>query len=79
MTTKSISSAFSNYKKKKDLEKIRTIKIQKLEDKNLILKERKELKNWEERLSKESNKIKLNEEDLRNKEEKLKLKKISKN
>ena len=33
LTTKSISNAFSNYKKNKRLNKIRTIKLQKLEDK----------------------------------------------
>ena len=44
LTTKSLSSAFSNYKKNKELEKIKEIKLQKLEEKNLILKERKDLK-----------------------------------
>ena len=74
MTTKSISSAFSNYKKNKELEKIRIIKLQKIEEKNEILKERKDLKIWEERLNKESNKIKLHEEELRLKEKDIKLK-----
>ena len=37
LTTKSISNAFSNYKKNKELNKIRTIKLQKLEDKNKSL------------------------------------------
>ena len=57
ITTKSISSAFSSYKKNKELEKIRLIKLQKIEEKNQILRERKDLRSWEERLSKESNKI----------------------
>ena len=57
LTTKSISNAFSNYKKNKELEKIRIIKLEKLEEKNQILKERKDLKLLEERLNKESNKL----------------------
>ena len=71
LTTKSISSAFTNYKKNKELEKIRIIKLQKLEEKNQVLKDRKNLKNWEERLNKESNKIKINEDELRIKEKKI--------
>ena len=71
LTTKSISSAFTNYKKQRELEKIRLIKLQKLEEKNQILKERKDLKSWEERLNKESNKIKIYEDDLRAKEKKI--------
>ena len=74
LTTKSISSAFTNYKKNKELEKIRVIKLQKIEEKNEILKERKDLKIWEERLNKESNKIKLHEEELRLREKDIKLK-----
>ena len=65
ITTKSLSNAFSNYKKNKELSKIKAIKLQKLEEKNQFLKERKDLKLWEERLNKESNKIRLNEEELR--------------
>ena len=38
------------------------------------IKERKELKAWEERLNKESNKIKLNEDELRNREKDIRLK-----
>ena len=71
LTTKSISGAFSNYKKRKELEKIKITKLQKIEDKNQILRERKDLKNWEERLSKESAKIRLNEEDLRLREKEI--------
>ena len=59
LTSKSLGSVLSNYKKNKELEKIKTIKLQKLEEKNQILKERKDLKIWEERLIKESNRIKL--------------------
>ena len=40
-TTKSISSVLSNYKKNKELNKIKAIKLQKLEDKNNISKEKK--------------------------------------
>ena len=72
-TTKSISSAFSNYKKNKELEKIRIIKLQQIEEKNLILKERKELKSFEERLNKESTKIRLNEEELKIRENEIKI------
>ena len=39
-TTNSISSAFSNYKKNKELNKIKAIKLQKLEERNSLLKER---------------------------------------
>ena len=70
---KIVSSAFSNYKKNKEQNKIKAIKLQKLEEKNSILKEKKELKIWEERLNKESNKIKLSEEELRIKERELKV------
>ena len=38
-TTKSISAAISNYKKNKEQNKIRAIKLQKLEDRNSYLKE----------------------------------------
>ena len=36
LTTKSLSNALSNYKKNKELEKIKIIKLQKLEEKNEI-------------------------------------------
>ena len=70
LTTKSISSAFIKYKKNRELEKVKVIKLQKLEEKNQILKERKDLKSWQDRLNKESNKIKINEEDLKYREKK---------
>ncbi len=76
ITTKSFSNALSNYKKNKELEKIKIIKLQKLEEKNEILKEKKDLKVWEERLTKESNKIKLIEEELGNKDKELKTKEL---
>ena len=57
-----LSKAFSNYKKNKELNKIKAIKLEKLKEKNQILKDRKELKAWEERLVKESNKLKQNED-----------------
>ena len=71
LTTKSLSNVISNYKKNKELEKIKNIKLQKLEEKNKIIKEKKELKIWEDRLNKESNKIKFNEDALRTKEKEL--------
>ncbi len=46
ITTKSLSSAFSNYKKNKELSKIKAIKLQKLEEKSQFFKERKDLRIW---------------------------------
>ena len=43
LTTKSIGKAFTNYKKNKELQKIRLIKLQKLEEKNQISKEKKDV------------------------------------
>ena len=62
LTTSSLSSALSNYKKKKEQEKIKAIKLQKLEERNSYQKEKRELKLWEDRLNKESSKIRSNEE-----------------
>ena len=46
-STKSfLSNAISNYKKNKELNKIKAIKLEKLQEKNQILKERKDLKIW---------------------------------
>ena len=43
-STKSfLSNAISNYKKNKELNKIKAIKLEKLQEKNQILKERKDL------------------------------------
>ena len=39
LTSKSFGSVLSNYKKNKELEKIKTIKLQKLEEKSQILKD----------------------------------------
>ena len=64
-TTKSIASAISNYKKNKEQNKIRAIKLQKLEDRNLLLKEKKDLKVWEDKLLKESNKLKVTENEIK--------------
>ena len=58
ITTKSISSAYLNYKKNQEQKKIKEIKLKKLQENNNIIKEKKELKTWEERLKKEDNKIK---------------------
>ena len=74
LTSKSFGTVLSNFKKNKELEKIKIIKLQKLEEKNQILKERKDLKIWEERLIKESNRIKINEDELRIKEKEFKSK-----
>ena len=57
-TTKSLGNVLSNYRKSKELEKIKIIKLQKLKEKNQILKEKKDLRTLEEKLIKESNKIK---------------------
>ena len=46
---KIVSSAFSNYKKNKEQNKIRAIKLQKLEERNSFLKEKKDLKVWEDK------------------------------
>ena len=59
LTTTSITSALTNYKKNKELNKIKEIKLKKIEEKNSIIKERKELKNWEERLNKLENKLEI--------------------
>ena len=69
-----LSNAFSNYKKNKEINKIKAIKLEKLKEKNQILKERKDLKVWEERLIKESNKLKFSEDELRLKEKEIKIK-----
>ena len=69
-----LSNAFSNYKKNKELNKIKAIKLEKLKEKNQILKERKDLKVWEERLIKESNRLKFSEDELRLKEKEIKIK-----
>ena len=74
LTSKSLGSVLSNYKKSKELEKIKIIKLQKLEEKNKILKERKDLKIWEDRLIKESNRRKQNENELRIKEKEFRSK-----
>ena len=68
ITTKSISSAYLNYKKNQEQKKIKEIKLKKLQENNNIIKEKKELKTWEERLKKEDNKIKAKEEELKIKE-----------
>ena len=57
--TSNIETIFSKYKKNLEKKKIREIKLKKLEEKNEILKEKKELKILEEKLQKENNKINL--------------------
>ena len=58
LTTKSIGKAFANYKKNKELQKIKLIKLQKLEEKNDILKEKKILKIGKKNLLKKIIKLK---------------------
>ena len=55
-TTQSLSNVLSNYKKNKELKKIKAIKFEKLADKKKISKDKKDLQIWEERLNKENNK-----------------------
>ena len=52
-TSKSFKNVLKNYKKNKEQKKIKEIKLKKLAENNQILKDRKELRSWEERLSKE--------------------------
>ena len=51
-TTKSLSSAYINFKKNQELKKIREIKLRKLQENNNLVKEKKELRNLEEKLKK---------------------------
>ena len=51
-TTKSLSGAFIKFKKKQELKKIKEIKLKKLQENNALVKEKKELKIWEEKLKK---------------------------
>ena len=44
ITTKSLSSAFVNFKKNQELKKIKEIKLKKLSENNEVIRERKELK-----------------------------------
>ena len=74
ITTKSISSAFVNFKKKQELKKIKEIKLKKLQENNNLIKEKKELKILEDKLKKEDNKLRLKEDELRIKEKELKSK-----
>ena len=53
ITTKSLSSAFVNFKKNQELRKIKEIKLKKLSENNEIIRERKDLKILEEKLKKE--------------------------
>ena len=56
ITTKSLSAAFTSFKKKQELKRIKDIKLKKLQENNDLIKEKKELKIWEEKLKKEDNK-----------------------
>ena len=55
ITTKSLSSAITNYKKNQEIKKIKEIKLKKLQENNQIIKEKKELRIWEDKLRKEEN------------------------
>ena len=59
ITTRSLSSAIINFKKKQEIKKIKEIKLKKLEEKNNYFRERKELRIWEDKIKKEDNKLKL--------------------
>ena len=63
-SSKSFRNVLNNYKKNKEQKKIREIKLKKLAENNQLIKDRKELRSWEERLSKENTKIKFKEEEL---------------
>ena len=65
LTTSSLSKAFIKYKKNQEIKKIKEIKLKKLEENNQILKEKKELKVWEEKLQKENSKLKFKEDELK--------------
>ena len=63
ITTKSLSSAFVNFKKNQELKKIKEIKLKKLSENNEVIRERKDLKILEEKLKKEDNKLRYKEEE----------------
>ena len=65
ITTKSLSAAFTNFKKKQELKKVKEIKLKKLQENNDLIKEKKELKIWEDKLKKEDIKLKQKEDELR--------------
>ena len=44
-TTKSLSGALKNFKKKQELKKIKEIKLKKLQENNYLIKEKKRIKN----------------------------------
>ena len=69
-----IKKVLNNFKKNQEQKKLKEIKLKKLAENNQIIKDRKELRSWEERLSKESIKLKLREEELKLKEKELKIK-----
>ena len=71
LTTKSLSSVFVNFKKNQKIKKIKEIKLKKLQEKNDLFKEKKELKIWEEKLKKEDNKLRSKENDLELKDHKF--------
>ena len=74
ITSRSLSSAFINFKKNQEIKKIKEIKLKKLQENNDLLKEKKELKIWEEKLKKEDSKLRFKEDELKVKEKELKLK-----
>ena len=51
-TTRSFTNVFANFKKNQELKKIKEIKLKKLQENNDLIKEKKELKIWEEKLIK---------------------------
>ena len=62
-TTKSLSGAFLNFKKKQEQKKIKDIKLKNLQENKTLMKERKELRIWEEKLKKENIKSRTKEDE----------------
>ena len=77
ITTKSLSNAFVNFKKNQEIKKIKEIKLKKLQENSDLIRQKKELKIWEEKLKKEDNKLKSKEEELKITEKNLKSKEDS--
>ncbi len=68
ITTRSFHGAIKNFQKKKELKRIREIRLKKLEEKNDFLKEKKDLKIWEDKLRKKDSKLRTIEDELNLKE-----------
>ena len=53
-SSSTIKNAYSNFKKNQEKKKIKQTKLKKIAENNQIIKEKKELKTWEEKLNKET-------------------------